>query len=57
MFFEIWKKVNKKKLDKLNKIAPYIESTEQSKKIANEIAKQINIKDIKVNINKKENRI
>ena len=32
MWFEIWKRINKKKLDKLNKIAPYIEPTEQSKK-------------------------
>ena len=41
MFFEIWKKQNKKKLDELNKIAPYIEPTEQSKKIAQEIAKKM----------------
>lgn len=41
MFFEIWKKVNKKKLDKLNKIAPHIEPTEQSKKIAQEITKKM----------------
>jgi hypothetical protein len=41
MFFEIWKRQNKKKLDKLNKIAPYIEPTEQSKIITQEIAKKI----------------
>ena len=41
MFFEIWKRQNKKKLDELNKIAPYIEPTEQSKIIAQEIAKKI----------------
>lgn len=54
MFFEIWKKQNKKKLEKLNKIAPYIEPTEQSKKIAQEIIKKINIKDIKINKSKGE---
>ena len=41
MFFEIWKRQNKKKLDTLNKIAPYIEPTEQSKKIANELSEII----------------
>lgn len=41
MFYEIWKKINKKKLDKLNEIAPYIEPTEQSSIIANEITKKI----------------
>lgn len=49
MFFEIWKRQNKKKLDILNKIAPHIEPTEQSKKIAQEIAKQINIETVKSN--------
>ena len=41
MFFEIWKKQNKKELNELNKIAPYIEPTEQSKKIAEEITKKM----------------
>lgn len=41
MFFEIWKRQNKKKLDELNKIAPYIEPTEQSKIIVQEIVKKI----------------
>ena len=54
MWFEIWKKQNKKKLEKLNKIAPHIEPTEQSKKIAQEIFKNINIKDIKINKSKGE---
>mgnify|MGYP003466621075 FL=1 len=41
MFFEIWKKQNKKKLETLNKIAPHIKPTEQAKKIANEITKSV----------------
>ena len=41
MFYETWKRANKKKLEKLNKIAPHIEPTEQSKKIAQEIIKKM----------------
>lgn len=55
MFFEIWKRINKKKLDKLNKIAPYIEPTDQSKKIADAIAKNIKIEETKIHIGKVDN--
>lgn len=41
MFFEIWKRQNKKKLDTLNKIAPHIKPAEQSKKITSELEKII----------------
>ena len=41
MFFEIWKKQNKKKIETLNKIAPHRKPTEQAKKIANEITKSV----------------
>ena len=41
MFFEIWKRQNKKKLKILNEIAPHIEPTEQSKKIAKKLAKRL----------------
>lgn len=52
MFFEIWKRINKKKLEKLNKIAPYIEPTDQSKKIAKYIAENIKIEESKIHIGK-----
>ena len=64
MFFEIWKRQNKKQLDTLNKIAPHIEPTEQSKKIAQEIAKKIIFSDdleqyrqVNGNLNKKGQKL
>lgn len=54
MFFEIWKKINKKRLNKLNKIAPYIEPTEQSKKISKKIYKGIKLNKAKIYVNGKE---